>query len=164
MGLGSLRAVAAFLAVAAAFAVPASAGKGDNTVTTQEPFEEALFNPCTGEPFLATGYMHTRTYIDVSNDGSTHFSGQINLQGVEGYTLTGARYVVQRNDANHIIFDSDFAPFNVHGTFREHYVRVTADGTIDKKDDFLVYFRMQTTINANGVPSATRMDTDSRCN
>jgi len=165
MGLGSLRAIAAFLAVAAAFAVPASAGKGDNTVTTQEPFEEVFDNPCTGELFVAKGYIHTRTYVDINPDGTTHFSGQSNLQGVEGYTLTGVRYIVQENASNHIIFDSDAAPFNVQGVFRLHFVRVTSDGTINKNDDFVLYIRMHTTINANGVPTATRLeDPQTRCN
>ena len=156
--------VVAGLVLAGVFAFPASASVGANFVETQQPFAQWLVNPCTEEPFFATGRLHERVYFSVTFDGKTHMSAHINLQGVEGFTLSGVRYVVQRNDNNHFIHDSDFAPFNSHVTFREHYVRLKSDGTLEKEDDFFMYIRGHLTTNANGVTTVDRMELDTECN
>jgi hypothetical protein len=156
--------VVAGLLLAGVFAFPASASTGANFVETQQPFSQMLFNPCTHEPFLASGRIHSRIYFSVTVDGKTHMGGEINLQGVEGLTLSGVRYVVQRNDSNHMIFDSDVQPFNSHVTFKEHYVRLKSDGTLEKNDDFYEYFRFQLTVNANGVMTVDRLESDFECN
>ena len=158
--------VVAGLLLAGVFAFPAAASVGANFVETQQPFGPMpLTNPCTGEPFVATGRMHTRVYFSVTADGKMHMSGHINLQGVQGVTATGVRYVVQHNDNSHIIGDSDFAPFNSHVTAREHFVRVKSDGTFDEQeDDFYAYFRLHLTVNGNGATTVDRMDSDAECN
>lgn len=157
--------VVAALLLAAAFAFPASAATGETfVVDSQQPFEQSLTNPCTGEQFFTQGWIHERLHVSVTDDGKTHMTGHINLQGVEGLTLTGVRYIVQRNDNNHFIVDSDFAPFNSHVTFKEHYVRLKSDGTLEQADDWYAYFRFQLTVNANGTMRVNRLDADAECN
>lgn len=159
--------VVAGLVLAGVFAFPASASVGENVVETQQPFEEMLFNPCiepAGELFFATGRFVVRVYFSVTIDGKTHYSAHINTQGVQGFTLSGVRYVVQRESNDHMIYDSDFAPFNSQVVFKEHYVRLKSDGTLEKDDDFFMYTRAHITTNANGVTRVERFASEIECN
>jgi hypothetical protein len=158
--------VVAGLLLAGVFALPASASVvGANFVETQIPFVELRFNECMAEEVMATGRFHVRVYFSVSPDGKTHYSAQTSLQGVEGSTLDGARYVVQENSSDHIIHDSDLAPFNMHTEFRQHLVRLKSGGTLEKEDDFFMYIRGHLTMNANGVVTADRpTEIEIKCN
>jgi hypothetical protein len=157
--------VVAGLLLSGVFAFPVSASVGANFVETQIPFAESRFNECTNEEVLATGRFHVRVYFSVSPDGKAHYSAHTNLQGVEGSTLDGVRYVVQENSNDHIIHDFDFAPSNMHVAFRQHLVRLKSGGTLEKEDDFFLYFRGHMTVNASGAVTADRpVELEIKCN
>ena len=157
--------VVAGVVLSAVFAFPAVASVGENSVETQIPFAETRFNECTNEEVFATGRFLVRVYFSASLDGKTHYSAHTNLQGVEGSTLDGVRYVVQETSNDHIIYDFDFMPFNSQVEFKEHLVRLKSDGTLEKEDDFFMYVRGHLTVNANGVVTADRpVEIEIKCN
>ena len=147
--------------VAAASAGAVAAGPG---VTASQPFSQVLFNPCTGESFLAQGEIHTTTQQSISADGRLHVTMHTNLQNVKGFGLTsGARYVVQQVLAEHTNADGDFAPFNTNSNFLEHYIRQGETGSLLPDDDFFFWIRLHLTVNANGVPTVERIEMDFEC-
>src|ERR671924_853287 len=157
--------VIAGLLLAAVFAFPASASTGANYVDSQQPFAQWFFNECTDELFYAAGTFNERVYFSVSDDGKLHFSAHINFQGVDGFTLSGVRYLVQRNDNSGFVADSDFAPFVSQVVFKEHYVRLQSGSALEKADDFFMSVRGHLTTNANGVTTLDRQpEIEVECN
>jgi hypothetical protein len=156
--------IVAGVLLSGAFAFPATASVGANFVETQIPFAEPRYNECTQEEVLATGRLHVRVYFSVS-DGKAHYSAHTNLQGVEGSTMDGVRYVVQETSNDHIIQDFDFMPSNSQVEFKEHLVRLKSGATLEKEDDFFMYVRGHMTVNANGVVTADRpVEIEIKCN
>jgi hypothetical protein len=144
-------------------AMPAAAA-GASVVETHQPFAELLFNPCTGEDIVAQGFIHSKAHISAGANGSTHYSLEVNLQNVKGVSTTGARYVVVRDLTEHTNADSEFAPFSTHFNFTEHYARLGENGSVIQEDDFLAYFRLHLTVNANGTTTVERLESDAKCN
>jgi hypothetical protein len=150
--------------LALGLAMPAAA-VGASVVETHQPFAEVFDNPCTGESFVAQGFVHTKVRISEGANGSLHYSAETNLQDMKGVSpTTGARYVVHRQVTEHTNADSEFAPFNTSFNFTEHYVRAGEDGSLILEDDFIVYFRFHLTVNANGTATVQRLESDSECN
>jgi hypothetical protein len=153
--------VVLLLLVTAALALPAAAsGAIVKTVETHTPFTDSRFNPCTAEPLVITGFLHSRVYFDVDVDGSTHFVLEFNFENMKATTLTGATYVVKEGVQTHTNAQSDFIPFNTQFNFVEQYVRRGESGTFVDGDDFYLAFRMHITVNANGTVTAQRLESN----
>jgi hypothetical protein len=152
-----VRRLPAVLLLIGILALPAAAhGAIVKTVETHTPFTDSRFNPCTGEPLVITGFFHSRVYFDVDLDGSTHFVLEFNLEDMKATALSGARYVVKDSLETHTNAQSAFVPFNTEFNFVEHYVRSGDDGAFVEGDDFYLAFRNHLTVNANGVTTVQR--------
>jgi hypothetical protein len=153
------------LVVTAAVALPGVASAAIvKTVDTHTPLTDARFNPCTLEPLVITGFLHSRVYFDVGLDGSTHFVLESNLENMKATAVSGATYVVKESIETHTNAQSDFLPFNTEFNFVEHYVRQGEDGTLVDGDDFYLAFGNHITVNANGTTTAQRFtSTDDTC-
>jgi hypothetical protein len=127
------------------------------TVETHTPFTDSRFNPCTGEPLVITGFVHSRVYFDVDLDGSTHFVLEFNLEDMKAVATSGATYVVKESIETHTNAQSSFVPYNTEFNFVEHYVRRGDNGALVDGDDFYLAFRMHVTVNANGTTSVQRL-------
>jgi hypothetical protein len=152
--------------VAVVLALVLVGGAAATGVDTRTPFAEEVFNPCTDEFVSATGVVHMTSDFTVGADGSVHQRGHVNLMDMSATGLvTGARYVVQREINDGMNADFDFAPSTQNFIFKEHYVRVSETDTLLDGDDFYLTFRIQLTINAQGVPTVTRVETnEDECN
>jgi hypothetical protein len=145
------------VAVVTALAVATSAGA--TAVETKAPFTTTFENPCTGEPVVATGFVHTVADVRFGTDGSLHDQYHFNLQGVTGTGLTtGAKYTVQEEWNVGTNADDDHS--TTHHIFRQQYVRTGNTGTVLAGDDFYIYFRLHITMNANGQMTAFRIETE----
>lgn len=160
----SLRRCALFVVLAVVVAASAGTVAAEPAVTTSQPFSETLFNPCTGELFLAEGEIHVTTQQSLSADGRLHVTMHSNLQNVKGVGLTsGTRYVVQQVLAEHTNADGDFAPYNTNSNFLEHYIRQSETGSLVPEDDFFFWVRLHLTVNANGITTVERIEMESEC-
>lgn len=152
------RLLGALLLVLTALAVSAAASSAIvKTVETHTPFTDSSFNPCTGEPLVITGFLHSRVYFDVDLDGSTHFVLEFNLEEMKAVTTSGATYVVKESIETHTNAQSEFVPFNTEFNFVEHYVRRGETGALVDGDDFYFAFRFHVTVNANGTTTVQRL-------
>jgi hypothetical protein len=152
--------VLAAVLVAALLLPTTASGAIVKTVETHTPFTDSRFNPCTGEPLVITGFLHSRVYFDVGLDGSTHFVLEFNFQNMKATTLSGATYVVKQGVQTHTNARSDFIPFNTQFNFVEQYVRRGELGTFVDGDDFYLAFRAHITVNANGTVTAQRLESN----
>jgi hypothetical protein len=147
------------LLVSAALGLPGAASAAIvKTVDTHTPYTDSRFNPCTGEPLVITGFMHSRVYFDVGLDGSTHFVLESNLENMKATAPSGATYVVKESIEIHTNAQSDFLPFNTEFNFVQHYVRAGETGTpLLDGDDFYLAFRSHITVNPSGSTTAQRV-------
>ena len=154
--------VVLLLLATAALALPAAAsGAIVKTVETHTPFTDSRFNPCTAEPLVITGFLHSRVYFDVDLDGSTHFVLEFNFENMKAVaTTTGATYVVKESIQTHTNAQSGFVPYNSEFNFVEHYVRRGETGALVDGDDFYLAFRMKVTVNANGTTTVSRLESN----
>ena len=139
-----------------------AAGADATGTETRTPFTAPFENPCTGEPFTATGFVHITSDFTIGTDGSLHDQYHLNLEGVTAKGLvSGVKYVVEQewNDGT----NADDDHMTMHHIFKEHYVRAREDGTPvvgAAGDDFYVYFHLHITVNANGTPTAFTLNTE----
>src|SRR4051794_35804886 len=123
----------ALAACALVVATSAAAGPGVSTTT---PVTYSSTNPCTGEPFMGTGEVHTVATDNLSASGNIEFHLNARLDGLTAVTVTGKKYVVQDT------FNWDFTISNAaEETFAivAHFVRVGEDGSFILGDDFYEY-------------------------
>jgi hypothetical protein len=130
-------------------------------VGTTTPFTSTFFNTCTGEAFVAEGTIQTSADFTIGPDGRVHGQSHVNLQArtAKG-VVTGAKYVVQQTVNEGQNSDFDAAPSTQHFIFQEHYVRSGENGALIDDDDFYLSFHLQLTINANGVPTVERIESN----
>jgi hypothetical protein len=138
-----------------------AAGATAEVITNRTPFTASFFNPCTGETFVAEGFIETHAKLVVGSDGRLHEQFHQNLKGMTAKgVVTGAKYVVQQEWNEGTNADADAAPSTQHHIFKEHYVRTGENGALIDDDDFLIYFRIHMTINAQGMPTSLKIDTE----
>ena len=150
------RGVSLLLLVAAGALVAVTCAAADPAVSTTTPFTYGGFNGCTEEAFSGTGTLHMTTREGLSASGNLESHVYTRLDGLQAMTPTGKKYVVQD------VFEHDFTISNAsEDTFAlvAHFVRVGEDGTFVLGDDFYEYFRTHGTANANGIPTAFKVDT-----
>jgi len=129
-------------------------------VTTQMPVTQTFFNACANETFTATGTLVANTDVTISPDGKFHTHSNMSFHGMSATALvTGHKYVVQDQTIDGTNEDSDAMPATTHTRIKIHYVRTGEDGTLFPDDDFYEWFTIHMTINANGVPTSTNIDT-----
>jgi hypothetical protein len=148
------RGASALLVLAGALVAVTCAAAGPG-VSTTTPFTYGGTNPCTGEEFMGDGTLHTTTTDNLSASGNIEFHLDSRLDGLKAVTLTGKKYVVQ--DTFNLQFTFSKASEETFAVVA-HYVRVGEDGTYVLGDDFYEYLRTHITANANGIPTASKVD------
>jgi hypothetical protein len=152
------------IAALSALALTASAGAAG--INTRTPFTELFDNPCNGEAFIASGFVHITSDFRVGLDGSLHDRYHLNMEGMTAKTVVGGvKYVVQEewNVGQNASDDHS----TMHHIQKLHFVRAREDGTVLLGgDDFYFYVHLHMTLNANGTPTAFTMkgsDPDDPC-
>jgi len=149
------------IAAVLALVLPASEAAAQATVDTHVPFTFAATNPCTGEPFAGSGFVHMKIYETFSPN--YHLSMEENLESAQATTVTGVRYVVPLQASTHQIADTDFVPANATVEEMAQFIRQGEDGSLVTGDDF--YFRVSShyTYNGNGDLTASFSDMTTEC-
>jgi hypothetical protein len=144
------------LAGALVAATCAAAGPG---VSTTEPFTYGMTNPCTGEAFVGDGTLHTTMSENLSASGNIESHLEARIDGLKAVTLTGKKYVVQDTfNWQFTIAKGSEETFDIVA----HYVRVGEDGSLVLGDDFYEYMKTHITANANGMVTASKVDTNNQ--
>jgi hypothetical protein len=136
----------------------AATGAADTSTTV--PYTAVTLNECNGELVNVEGKIHTTEGSTVDANG-THFHITMNLVGVKGVApLSGARYVESDTQTQTSNFHFDGASeANVVET--RILNRLGEDGTLD---DFRYHLRFHMTVNANGVITVDRTESEIDCN
>jgi hypothetical protein len=142
----------------------ASAAAATTVVDTHTPLPPMVGeNPCRlADTFTLTGFMHSKITFNESNGGSTLFSIESNLQNVKGVTPLGVRYVMTETTTAHLVVDADVVEPEIGRSnntlvFKIKLTRQGEDGLL-LGDDFTMYVHVHTTVNANGIPTATKVE------
>jgi hypothetical protein len=143
--------------VFSALALAASAGAAGTD--TRTPFTDLLSNPCTGEEFIASGFVHTTSDFTFDLDGSIHVRDHVNMEGMTAKALvSGVKYVVQEEENLGTNASDDH--MTIHHISKLHFVRAREDDIPNLGgDDFYLYFHLHLTVNGNGTPTAMTMNT-----
>jgi hypothetical protein len=150
--------VIACMAAAGTWAATASAA----TTNFDIPITGSVVSLCTGDTVLITGTMHVKATDNSSVDGLKS-QMEMNLTGVKGTTVTGARYVMndQVSDMQH----ADFDPFgNAQMTTENTTIltRLGESGALVTGDDFRLHVLTHLTVT-NGVTRAQKSDLRAEC-
>ena len=161
--LGAQRACRSMMSVGVALALllPATKAAAQATVDTHVPVSAVLTNPCTGEAFQGSGFIHVKVFQVL--DPNFHVSMEANVESFQGVTATGVKYVVPEQLSSHTIADTDAVPAN--GTDEEiaQLIRQGEDGSLVTGDDFFIRISAHFTYNGNGDLTASFSDLTTEC-
>jgi hypothetical protein len=130
------------------FIPPAKAGNVYN-ITINIP-AMITDNPCAGgEPVALTGALHLTESVTTDSRGGFHLVQTLNTQGLSGQGLvSGKKYTSSQIQEDNFYTQP---PFPVVVTNIHHITLQSQTGLAN----FLFALDLHTTINANGVPTAT---------
>lgn len=155
LGLWAMRVL--LLGVVAAAGLLATASASAESVETRMPFSELITNPCTGEEFLAEGFVQMTAATTFSTSGGFHDRFHVNTKGMTAKSLvTGVKYVVQQEW--NVGTNAHDEQSTIRHILKERYVRAGEDGTLVEDDDFYAYFHLHITVNAQGTPTSFKME------
>src|SRR5712671_1389288 len=140
---------------------PASKAAAQATVDTHMPVSLAGTNPCTGELFQGSGFVHIKVYETLAPN--FHVSMEENLESFQATTVTGVRYVAPLQAASHEIADTDFVPANATVEEMVQFIRQAEDGSFVMGDDFFFRLSAHFTYNGNGDLTASFSDMTTEC-
>ena len=144
---------------AALAALTLAAGAAGVSATTA--FTQPFFNPCTGELLVATGTVVFGEEVSVSIDGRTHERSYMRFKGTSATApVSGRKYVVQEQTIEGTNSDSDGASSTTHFSGKFHWVRTGETGALIDDDDFYDWWHIHLTVNANGVPTSVKVETE----
>ncbi len=149
------------VAAVLALALPASKAAAQATVDTHIPVTLTGLNPCTGEAFQGSGFLHTKVFETF--DPNFHVSMELNLESFQGATVTGVRYVVPLQSSSHTIADTNFVPVNATEEQMVQFIRQAEDGSFVMGDDFFFRFSAHFTYNGNGDLTASFSNLTMEC-
>jgi hypothetical protein len=161
--LGVQRALRSMTQVGAALALllPASRAAAQATVDTHVPISAVLTNPCTGEAFAGSGFIHVKVFEVFAPN--YHVSMEANVESFQGVTITGVRYVVPEQLSSHTIADTNAVPANGTDEEMAQLIRQAEDGSLVTGDDFFVRISSHFTYNGNGDLTASFSDMTAEC-
>lgn len=150
--------LAAVMSLGATMLVLAAAGAADTSMTV--PYSNVAFNDCNNEFVNVQGMIHMTEGSTVDANG-THFHVTINLVGVKGVAIgSGARYVESDTTTQTSNFHFDGAS-EANAEETRILNRLGEDGTLD---DVRYHLRFHMTVNANGVITVDRTESEIACN
>jgi hypothetical protein len=95
----------------------------------------------------------------IGADGRVHQRWHASLHAMTAKgVITGAKYVVQEAINEGLNADADAAPSTGRFIFKQHYIRSGELGGLVEDDDFYLWFHIHMTINSNGVPTVTKIE------
>jgi len=149
--------------LAAVAAAPASA----ETFTFSVPLTGLpVVSECTGEPIVLTkGTSHYKATSDPSDDGFK-FQIESNLSGISGVGATsGARYVMQVQQSEMVHADLTNSQTTIETTTNLTRQRESSgiNLLLGPGDDYRLHVITHLTVNANGVPTAEKLETRADC-
>jgi hypothetical protein len=154
MGLRALRRV---LVVVALLALGVTGEASAITFSHDTPVTYGGVNMCTGEAFMGTGTVHFLMNDSLSANGMITHDLNVRFDGLQAFTPTGKKYVVQDVFYDHFVFTSaDEETTDITA----HFIRVGEDGSFVLGDDFYEYMRTHITANANGQITALTVSTN----
>jgi hypothetical protein len=110
-----------------------------------EPFDDALENPCTGEPVVLSGELKITTRITVDNQGKTHLAYNLVPSQVRGEGADGTQYKAVGGQREHYNSVDNEPP--ITDTFTETFNLISAGGG----DNFLARTLFHISITADGT-------------
>lgn len=150
--------LAAVMSLGATALVLAATGAADTSTTI--PYSNVALNECNGESVEVQGMIHMTEGSSVDTNG-THYHVTMNLVGVKGIApLSGARYVESDTTTQTSNFHFDGAS-EANAVETRILTRLGEDGT---PDDFRYHLRFHMTMNANGVLTVDRTESEIDCN
>ena len=161
--LGAQRVCRSMMSVGAALALflPATKAAAQATVDTHMPISAVLTNPCTGETFQGSGFIHLKVFETF--DPNFHVSMEANVESFQGVTATGVKYVVPEQLSSHTIADTDGVPANGTDEEMAQLIRQGEDGSLVTGDDFFIRVSAHFTYNGNGDLTASFSDMTTEC-
>jgi hypothetical protein len=161
--LGMQRAWRSMAQVGAALALVLPAGKAaaQANVDTHMPISAVVTNPCTGEAFQGSGFIHIKIFE--SFDPNYHVSMEANVESFQGVTASGVMYVLPEQLASHTIADSNGLPVNATDEEMAQIIRQGEDGSLVMGDDFFVRISSHFTYNGNGDLTADFSNVTTEC-
>jgi hypothetical protein len=148
------------LVVTLAFLLPVTKAAAQ-AVDTRVPVTATAPNPCTGELFAGSGFIHMKVFE--SFDPNYHVSMEANVESFQAITVTGVRYVVPVQQASHMIADADGVPLNATDEEFAQAIRQGDDGSLVTGDDFYIRISGHVTYNGNGDLTASFSDMTTEC-
>ena len=146
---------------ALALLFPVSKAAAQATVDTHMPLTAIGANPCTGEDFAGSGFMHVKVFESVYPN--YHVSMEVNVESFQAITPTGVRYVVPEQLSSHTIADADFAPVNATDEEIAHAIRQGDDESFVAGDDLYLRVSAHFTYNGNGDLTASFENSTEEC-
>jgi hypothetical protein len=140
---------------------PVSDAAAQATVDTHVPITAGGNNPCTGEAFVGSGFIHVKIFE--SFVPNYHVSMEENVESFQAATSSGVRYVVPEQISSHTIADTDGVPVNSTVEEIAQAIRQGEDGALVTGDDFYIRFSSHYTYNGNGDLTASFSDFTTEC-
>jgi hypothetical protein len=141
--------------------LPGDRAAAQAAVDTHVPITAGASNPCTGEAFVGSGFIHVKIFE--SFDPNYHVSMEENVESFQATTPSGVRYVVPEQIASHTIADTDAVPVNSTVEEIGQAIRQGEDGALVTGDDFYIRFSSHYTYNGNGDLTASFSDFTTDC-
>jgi hypothetical protein len=153
----SVLTICALVATATTLILAANAGAGEHRM----PFTQTFNNPCTGEALVASGTLVLTETFTESSGGRFHERSRMSFHGTTARAVvTGAKYVVQEQTIEGTNSGAEGVPSTTHFRIKVHWVHTTETGALLDDDDFYDWWNIHLTINANGVPTSLKIDTE----
>ena len=120
------------------------------------PTSGVVINQCNGEDVAFAGFFHTHSKVTVTPSGATHIELETNTQDMSAVGLsTGAPY--NFSERGHDAFNSKSLAVDETVT---HRTSVSGRG---KVPNFVVFFDIHITVNANGFLTSSFFNFRSTC-
>ena len=132
--------------------------KPDMQVISNQSFTVGPFtstHPCTGEPITYSGQAHQLIHETITPSGDEYFMFHVNMQGVNGFTASGARFVLVQTS-------NDWLKFREGDEFAMQTLTHNAI-TGDNSPNFLAHTTFKLTIDANGETTVQVVNIRAEC-
>jgi hypothetical protein len=124
-----------------------------NQSFTVGPFTST--HPCTGEPITYSGQAHQLIHETTTPSGDEYFMFHVNLQGVNGVTASGARFVLVQTSNDRLQFREG----------EESAMQTLTHNAItgDNSPNFLAHTTFKISIDANNQTTVEVMNIRAEC-
>jgi hypothetical protein len=132
--------------------------KPDMRVISNQSFSVGPFtstHPCTGEPITYSGKARQVIHETITPSGDEYFMFHVNMQGVNGFTASGARFILVQTS-------NDWLKFREGEEWAMQTLTHNAI-TGDNSPNFLAHTTFKITIDANNQTTVQVMNIRAEC-